>query len=902
MINPNGVYCTGCGLYDKASHWVKGRLLACFTCGSVKTCETLCSTDVRDVFVTGDIPGHVEDSYGLAVLGDTGKLFDKCLRNAGVDLFGGYVTHLIKCHTLSTPKAGQINACIPWLQAECNQFPNYQNLIPLGATALKYLTGLDKITKYQGQLAAIAPPFPWLAGKRIFPMYSPSYIKRDGGVRVDMYTRQLASLATGTQVKETLGTYRVVNTIEDWNEMMAELESAKYISFDLENYPLKPFYAGAKVLSIGFSTEKETGWCVPWDHDDSPWNEEWRTNIGLPKIKEILQNDIPKTGMNIKHELIWTIYHWGFEVNNFVYDVMLADFLIFEERPHSLNALIEYNTTMPHYWIELDKYIPVKGKDVNYGLIPGKVLFPYNAADCDAVLRVEDAQAAAMTPDFMRILQTFLVPAMYTFARMECQGQTIDSERLQELSDEYIIKIAAALKNLRRYPQVQKIEEANFSNPEYARKMAFYANKLSKAQGYLDLDAKGAYLKQEELLKHQKFKSQALKGIESTKTKAQINFNSDPQIRLLLFGDKSEFGLTPTVLTEITEQPSVKVEVLEEFNHPFCLDLVDFKKAKSLVDNFFQPCLNTWTQTVDGKIHSTYNLHIAVSGRTSSRDPNTQNFTELVREVVVPDSEDKYVLKADQSQIELRILAIYSQDSELLRIYNTVPIPGEPWHTDVHIQTAAEMFGKKPEDVDDKIRTAAKAYSFGIIYGKSAWAISEELGMAYDDAEKLLKEWFKVYKGVRIWIDYIEQYVQKHGEVISLLGRVRRLPMANSEDKKIKSHALRQAVNSPIQGLASDITVANLTTLSDGLYGKGGRFRDEVIITSKPTNMVHDEIVFSTPAGKEVELAKMVKGVMETPPWPFIKGVPLVADIELGRNYKDLEFAFNGSEFVYIEK
>jgi DNA polymerase-1 len=898
MENPNGRYCTDCGLYANAGHWVRGRLLACFTCASAKTCASLCNTDIDNIFISGDVPGVLEDNHGIAVLGDTGELFDRCCRKAGVDLFRGYITHLIKCHTTNTPKIGQYNACIPWWQAECNQFPNYKNIIPLGSSALKHVAGLDKITTYQGKLAAITTPHTWLAGKTIFPMYSPSYIKRDGGIRKGMYIRQLSSLVTGVKVKETLGTYRIVNTIEDWNEMIAELESAKYISFDLENFPLKPFYSGAKVLSIGFSTKPGTGWCVPWNHDDSPWDEEWRTNIGLPKIKEILQNDTPKTGMNIKHELIWTMYHWGFEVNNFVYDTMLADFLIFEERPHSLNALIEYNTTMPHYWIELDEYIPVKGKDVNYGLLPGKILFPYNAADCDAVLRVGKAQAPEMTQAFLNILQSFLVPAMYTFARMECQGQTIDMERLQELSDEYVIKISAAIKKLRCYPQVQKIEDANFNNPEYVRKMGYYANKLSKAQGYLDLDAKGAYLKREELEKHKKFKAQALKGIESTKTKAQINFNSDPQVRALLFGDTGGFNLKPTVLTEKTEQPSVKVEVLEEFNHPFCQDLVGFKKAKSLVDNFFYPCLNTWTQTVDGKIHSTYNMHIAVSGRTSSREPNTQNFTELVREVVIPDKGDDWVLTADQSQIELRILAIYSQDSELLRIYNTVPIPGEPWHTDVHIQTAAKMFDMRPEDVTSEARTAAKAYSFGIIYGKSAWAISQELDFTFDEAKQLLKEWFTVYKGVRRWIDSIEAHVKKYGEVTSLLGRVRRLPMAKSGEPKIQAHALRQAVNSPIQGLASDITVANLTTLSSVIYGKSSRFRDGVIMTTKSTNMVHDELVFSTSDKAKVQLAKVVKGVMETPPWNFIKGVPLVADIELGRNYKQLEYSFDGEKFT----
>lgn len=274
-----------------------------------------------------------------------------------------------------------------------------------------------------------------------------------------------------------------------------------------------------------------------------------------------------------------------------------------------------------------------------------------------------------------------------------------------------------------------------------------------------------------------------------------------------------------------------------------------------------------------GRIHPIFHQTGAATGRLSASHPNVQNIpirTQQgirVREAFIP-AEGCVLLSADYSQVELRVMAHYSGDENLLAAFAR----GE----DIHRRTAAEVNGVAPEAVSDSQRAAAKAVNFGIIYGSSAFGIARQLGVPQSEARRTIERYFQRYQGVRRFLDDTIEQAREAGHVRTLLGRRRYLPDLRSRNRSLRQAAERAAVNSVIQGTAADLIKKAMVAVDAALIARG--------MESQMILQVHDELVFETPEAEAAALSALVRECMEQ---VCELAVPLLVEVGAGANWRD---------------
>ncbi|MBW2294136.1 MAG: DNA polymerase I, partial [Deltaproteobacteria bacterium] len=273
-----------------------------------------------------------------------------------------------------------------------------------------------------------------------------------------------------------------------------------------------------------------------------------------------------------------------------------------------------------------------------------------------------------------------------------------------------------------------------------------------------------------------------------------------------------------------------------------------------------------------GRIHPNFNQIGAATGRLSASDPNVQNIPIRtsegirIRETFIP-AEDRVMLSADYSQVELRVLAHYSRDESLLDAFSK----GE----DIHRRTAAEVAGISVDEVDSEQRDRAKAVNFGIIYGSSAFGLANNLGIATSEAQDIVDAYFGRYTGVRRFLDETVVNAKAAGYVSTLLGRRRYLPDLASKNRILRQAAERMAVNTVIQGTAADLIKKAMIDVDEALTSSG---LGAIMILQ-----VHDELVFEVPEAEVDALSSLVRDKMES---VFQLRVPLVVDLGYGENWR----------------
>ncbi|MDF2671191.1 MAG: PolA, partial [Paenibacillus sp.] len=273
-----------------------------------------------------------------------------------------------------------------------------------------------------------------------------------------------------------------------------------------------------------------------------------------------------------------------------------------------------------------------------------------------------------------------------------------------------------------------------------------------------------------------------------------------------------------------------------------------------------------------GKVHTYYQQTIAATGRLSSQFPNLQNIPirleegRKIRKVFVPSQPDWYILAADYSQIELRVLAHISKDERLIEAFLN--------NMDIHTKTAMDVFGVPESAVDSNMRRQAKAVNFGIVYGISDYGLSQNLNITRKDASQFIEQYFAVFKGVRKYMDDIVKQARTNGYVTTLLQRRRYLTDINASNFNLRSFAERTAMNTPIQGTAADIIKLAMVQLSERMKAEN--------VKSRMLLQVHDELVFEVHE-EELELMKaLVPEVMEN---ALSLDVPLKVDVNYGVNW-----------------
>lgn len=348
----------------------------------------------------------------------------------------------------------------------------------------------------------------------------------------------------------------------------------------------------------------------------------------------------------------------------------------------------------------------------------------------------------------------------------------------------------------------------------------------------------------------------------------EFNIGSPKQLGEILF---DKLGLPAKKKTKTGY--STDAEVLEELApyHEIIPLILHYRQLSKLQSTYVEGLLKEIREET-GKVHTYYRQTIAATGRLSSQFPNLQNIPirleegRKIRKAFVPSEPGWYILAADYSQIELRVLAHISGDANLKEAFIN--------DMDIHTKTAMDVFGVTAEQVDSNMRRQAKAVNFGIVYGISDFGLSQNLGITRRDAGQFIEQYLEVFEGVRRFMDDIKTQARKDGYVTTLLERRRYLNDINASNFNIRSFAERTAMNTPIQGTAADIIKLAMVQMDAALR--------ERKLKSRMLLQVHDELVFEVP---EDELELMKSLVPEVMAGALTLDVPLKADVNYGVNW-----------------
>ncbi len=349
-----------------------------------------------------------------------------------------------------------------------------------------------------------------------------------------------------------------------------------------------------------------------------------------------------------------------------------------------------------------------------------------------------------------------------------------------------------------------------------------------------------------------------------------FNINSSQQLGRILF-DKLKLPAVKKTKTGY----STDVEVLTKLSlqHELPLEILGYRNLSKLKSTYID-ALPKLIHPKTGRVHTSYNQTVTATGRLSSSDPNLQNIPirseegNRIRQAFIPER-GRSIVSADYSQIELRILAHLSQDEILSKAFQN--------DEDVHARTASEIFGVSMEKVTPPMRREAKVINFGIVYGMSAYGLSQQLGAEPKIAQTYIDEYFKKYTGVQTYIENSLEEARQKGYVITLLNRRRYLPDIHSPTVAIRQAAERMAINSPLQGTAADIIKVAMIHIQNRI--------EELALSAKMIMQVHDELVFEVPE-EELQMAvPMIRNEMEN---VMELSVPLKVSIHSGKNWAEV--------------
>lgn len=415
-----------------------------------------------------------------------------------------------------------------------------------------------------------------------------------------------------------------------------------------------------------------------------------------------------------------------------------------------------------------------------------------------------DVQAALDEGHLMPLFQTMEVPLVHTLAVMEMNGFTVDMDRLEAMQSA----------------------------------MSLEADKLEE-QIYDDAGE-------------------------------TFNINSTKQLGVILF---EKMGLP--VIKKTKTGYSTDSAVLEELAdaNPMIPRILQYRALKKLISTYLEG-LEPLVSRETGRIYASFNQMVTATGRLSSSDPNLQNIpirTEQgrqIRSLFVPGSGYDYIMSADYSQIELRLLAHLSQDETM--------IDGFLKDQDIHRRTASEVFGIPLEDVTAEQRSHAKAVNFGIIYGISDFGLARNIKISRPQAKEYIEAYFARYGKIRGYLDGLVTAARETGLATTMFGRIRSLPEINSKNFNRRSFAERTAMNTPIQGSAADIIKLAMNAVQDKL--EKGHFKSQLLV------QVHDELVLEVAAAEKDEIAALLQDTMEH---VVDLSVPLTVDVHYGKNWEE---------------
>jgi DNA polymerase-1 len=406
-------------------------------------------------------------------------------------------------------------------------------------------------------------------------------------------------------------------------------------------------------------------------------------------------------------------------------------------------------------------------------------------------------------------------------------------------------------------------------------KELFYEMEMPLVEVLKDMEQEGIAIDVAGLQEYSKQMEITLAELEKNiKTEAGMDFNVDSPKQLgdVLF---EVLKISSKAKKTKTGQYATSEDVLQkhEKDHPIIPMILEYRQLRKLKSTYVDP-LPTMTDCIDGRIHTNYMQTVTATGRLSSNNPNLQNIPirtdkgKEIRKAFIPRNEEYTLMAADYSQIELRIIAALSGDKNMIEAFKS--------GHDIHKATAAKVFNVSLEEVTRDQRSAAKAVNFGIIYGQSAFGLSQNLNISRTEAKSIIDAYFEQYSTIKSYMDGAVTQARDKGYVETIMQRRRYLPDINSANAVVRGFAERNAVNAPIQGSAADIIKMAMVEVY--------RAMKKQPLKSKMILQVHDELVFDVHKSEMDLMKKLVEEAMEH----AVKlVVPMEVELQFGENWLD---------------
>jgi DNA polymerase-1 len=604
---------------------------------------------------------------------------------------------------------------------------------------------------------------------------------------------------------------RIVDTLEQLAAVLAQCRTAALVALDTVATSLDPMRATLVGLSLAVGPERS--WYLPFGHvapegelagGDPPRNLPPLGGDGVAPLRALLE-DAAVPKAGHNVKYDWLVLRRaGVELAGVVYDSMLASFVLDPGRRSHALDDLAHD----RLGIPLRTYSDLVGKGKSrreFAAVPVPDAAGYSCADSEAVLLLRETFRAELADHgLLPLLDTMEIPLLRVLVGMQWHGVLIDRERLGEIS-----------------------------------------RALAKELAQLEADIYRA-------------------------VGAEFNLNSTPQLRRVLF-EKLQLPL----LKKTKTGASTDVEVLErlaELGHEVPKLLIEYRELSKLKSTYVD-ALPAYINPGTGRIHGNFNQTGAATGRLSSSDPNLQNIPVRTRRgaavrrafVAAP---GWLLLTADYSQIELRLLAHFSNDPAFVQAFAE--------GGDIHRQTAAIIFGVPQAQVTPEMRARAKTINFATIYGQGPLALSRQLGVSQDEAKAFIQAYFTRFAGVRAWLDRTIATAREKGYVETLFGRRRYIPELRDRNFNIRSFGERTATNSPLQGSAADLIKIAMIRIDRALDAEG--FAARLLL------QVHDELVLEVPEAEQAGACALAKRHMET---AAELRVPLVVTTGVGKDWVD---------------
>lgn len=526
----------------------------------------------------------------------------------------------------------------------------------------------------------------------------------------------------------------------------------------------------------------------------------------LSEFKPLFESDtIEKVAHNLKYDE-QVINQYDVEVLGPCFDTMIAHYLLSPDGKHGMDVLAEYY--LKYKTVPIQDLIGKKGKNQkSMRDIPQKEICDYACEDADITWQLKELFEPEIQKDHLKkLFYDMEMPLVKVLKAMEQEGINLDRETLKRFSKELEIEL-------------DKIEK-----------------KVTEIAG------------------------------------EEFNLDSPRQLGLILF-EKLEISKKPKKTK--SGQYSTSEDVLQKHknDHEIIPLILDYRSLRKLKSTYVDP-LPELVEEKDGRLHTHFMQTVAATGRLSSTNPNLQNIpirTEKGREIrkaFVPRDENHYLMAADYSQIELRIIAALSKDENMVDAFKK--------GLDIHAATAAQVYEVELDEVDRTQRSNAKAVNFGIIYGQSAFGLSQNLNISRKEAKQIIDSYFEQYPKIKTYMDDIKEKAKEQGYVETIMDRRRYLPDIHSKNAIVRGYAERNAINAPIQGSAADIIKIAMIKVQNRL--------EKEKLDSKMILQVHDELIFDVPKKEKEIMSKIVKEEMEG---AIDLIVPMKVEFEFADNWLD---------------